>query len=1204
MSEDLSSNRQADSASGRPRDELSQALEELLAGAPHSGDTRPGDGASLSLKGAEECPEPGVWLGLASGATSATEADALLAHAASCAACVKRLRQGQQIFTQGASNEEAAELTQFASSTPQWQHRLAVELAHTPMPEAARKKRPLFLWMAVGLATTALLVGSCVLVWWRYENAPEKLLAEAYSNARIFDLRIPGAGFAQVTPETHLRGGATDHEPPQLLTARAQIERKLEANPTDPRWLQLQARADLLDERYDSAIDALDRLLAAGPVTPSLLADDASAYFERGSATGSENDRATALDYLRRADELAPDDPVVLFNEALVMEDRGQVINAVETWNRYLKFERDPRWQEEGRKRLKTLEDKLDKIKTHQSRMEQHLSGPPAMRALAQDPATLAGIDEELSTTLFPRLLDFAFPLPGDRSRGSPCEENCLASRTLLHALATSLEQNHQDPWLTEFLPVETSHASDDFLRAARALSKAIDANTRGDYSAAGQWALQSGQIFSRLHSEAGKDRAEVERVYALQRLYTFTSCSQEARALMANASRFAWIHAYATALDAACDMSPGASAENFPLYREGLEQAEAHHYVLLELRARNGVGSTAVESGDAETAWRVSIESIRRFYTGDYPPFRAGTTMAGLGIIEDGTPRAQLDLLVNRETVGLLELAQNQAIVAEQRIKLIRAAIRAGALKEAQDQMTLAQKEIALAPKQKGSTGIQAESELAMAVLYLDRGDLKAAGSMLDDVHNHMVGQDNSLQLRNYATARGELELALGHPEAAESTLRAAILREELLASGAGKENVVFARENRELYAALAGVWVAENRPGEEILALWERYRLRILGEPVAACAADRLDCLKSQVERALGREFAGDGGNRLMGQIVLRDRVLIYRADALHVDWIQAPMQQDDLLTAAASLERDADSPLTSEASVDQAAQRLGNIVMAGLRAPAANDSLLVLEPDPLLGNVPWPAVETADGPIGLHFSLEEAPSLLLDRNIAKQAAIEGSRGRPLVVGASIGAGQSKYLPEVLVEARTVAHLGGDANLLLAQQATEAQVAPHLASATMIHFAGHAAVYDGTTRLLLAPSGRAGDKPYLDSALFQRDPPRSAQLVVFSACSSGKSEAGWNHGMGDIVDTLASLGVPEVVAARWQIDSASAVPMMDNFYRGLVNGLSVPQALTAARQSLIRDARYRHPYYWAAYYASGIGNTDLHEVFHGNSK
>jgi CHAT domain-containing protein len=104
-----------------------------------------------------------------------------------------------------------------------------------------------------------------------------------------------------------------------------------------------------------------------------------------------------------------------------------------------------------------------------------------------------------------------------------------------------------------------------------------------------------------------------------------------------------------------------------------------------------------------------------------------------------------------------------------------------------------------------------------------------------------------------------------------------------------------------------------------------------------------------------------------------------------------------------------------------------------------------------------------------------------------------------------------------------------------------------------------------------------------------------------VFSACSTGKKEEGWNHGMGDIVDTLAALGVPDVVATRWQIDSGSAVPMMDAFYGGLAKGLTVPQALTTARQTLIRDPRYRHPYYWAAYYASGTGRSDLSQVFHG---
>jgi tetratricopeptide (TPR) repeat protein len=213
------------------------------------------------------------------------------------------------------------------------------------------------------------------------------MLAEAYTNSRIFDLRMPGAGFAEVKPLTHLRGGSASRESSSLRDAQGRIERHLEAAPGDAHWLQLEARFDILEEKFDPAIDILDRLVAAGPVTANLLLDDASAYFQRGEATGSENDRATALDSLRRADELAPGDTVVLFNEAVVMEDRGQLMNAVETWNRYLRFERDPRWLEEGRRRLQALERKLNQMKSHQSRMDQGLRTPPAMRSIAADSA-------------------------------------------------------------------------------------------------------------------------------------------------------------------------------------------------------------------------------------------------------------------------------------------------------------------------------------------------------------------------------------------------------------------------------------------------------------------------------------------------------------------------------------------------------------------------------------------------------------------------------------------------------------------------------------------------------------------------------------------------------------------------------------------------------------------------------------------------
>jgi hypothetical protein len=173
--------------------------------------------------------------------------------------------------------EETAEIAAFASASHKWQSRLAAELAATPHRAARAKVLNWYLWAGAGLAASLTLAAGLTL-WWQHAHTPDRLLAEAYSHSRIFPLRMPGAGFSEVTPETHLRGSGTGREAPALLDARARIETQLEAAPGDPHWLQLEARADLLEEKFDPAIDILDRLLAAGPVTAQLLTDDADAY--------------------------------------------------------------------------------------------------------------------------------------------------------------------------------------------------------------------------------------------------------------------------------------------------------------------------------------------------------------------------------------------------------------------------------------------------------------------------------------------------------------------------------------------------------------------------------------------------------------------------------------------------------------------------------------------------------------------------------------------------------------------------------------------------------------------------------------------------------------------------------------------------------------------------------------------------------------
>lgn len=1193
MNEELKSNPHKDSAAASPEG-LAKALEVLVAHAPFRSPTQYDEQSGFTAPGAGPCPEVGEWLRLSAGELVAEQQQALLAHAALCTGCLARLRESQGVITDEATADESEELKGFSSTSVQWQRRMALELAQTSHLSAGIRRLRVVAW-AAGSIAAVLIFGLAGLLWRGQRNSPERLLAEAYSQSRSFDLRIPGGGFAPVVPQLHLRGGASDQEPVALLSARAALERKLQQAPNDAHWLQLQARAQVLEERFDPAIDTLDRLVAAGPVTAGLLLDDGMAYYLRGVDTGSENDRATALDDLRRADELAPSDPVVLFNEAIVMEDRGQVMNAVETWNRFLKFERDPRWLQEGRQRLASLEEKLNRVKTHESRMEQHLASPSAMRLLASNTATLGTIDEELSTVFLPKLLHAAFPLPSDRSRGSPCEDRCAAARSLLVSLAASLEHRHQDPWLNEFLPSDPSQIKEVYLQGADALAQAIDANARGDYGGAERWAIQSRSAFHALGIYAGEDRAAAENIYAEERSFTFAPCEQDAHSLLSHRSAFLWIRVQGMTLAADCNESTGSASMNNPEFKDAVQLAHTSHYALLELRARNGMARWAFESGDTEDAWRMLLANIRRFYAGDFPAFRVGTFMASLVTAEEGSPRLFLTLLLDKEEVGLFELAGNTAFAAGARGHLIRAALRAGGLHEAYSQQQIAQREIASLPPNTFPPGFQLENELGLADVYLDRGDLNAAALHIDAAGRHVAGEDNWQQRAHYAAARGELALALGDAEHAEPILREAIVTEERRGRGSGEASALAARQSRELYAVLAAVWLAQGRPGLDVLALWERYRMRALGGTTSACKGEQLDCLKTLVERSLAQLSRGE--ERVLGQIVLRDRVLLYRADARGVAWSERAQSKMDLLSAAESLGRVASTPTSSQASIDQAARRVGALVFDERQLQNAPHSIL-LESDPFLGNLPWPAVEIGANPIGLQFDLDELPSLLLAHDTRSSAA----KGNALVVGASLAAGEDVPLPEASREATMVAANNDNASLFVAADATEPRIATRVSSATLIHFAGHAAQYEGETRLLLAPSGEPNVPSFLDASFFRRDPPKAARLVVFSACSTGKREPGWNHGMSDIVDTLESLGVPEVVATRWQIDSASAVPMMDAFYRGLSKGLSVAQALTAARQSLVRDARYKHPYYWAAYYASGVGTTDLREVLHAN--
>ena len=1178
-----------------------------------------------------ECPAAESYAELAAGAIQGDEAEKLLAHAAACDACGDALAWNLSALEGDPSAEETAAIAELAAARTEWQQRMARELAGTPSRRRAVLRHPGG-WRAAAAIAAVLLLGAGLFVWQRQMNTPNHELAMAYEQSRTLELRVPEAGYAALNSGSHTRGALDDHEPAPLLDARARLARELERSPQNAHWLQLKARADTLEERYDSAVDVLDRLLAQGLVTADLLADAATAYYQRGLVSGSELDRSTALDYLRRADELAPADPVILFNEAIVMEDRGQMMNAVEVWNRYITVERDPKWAAEGKRKLAVLEQTLNRLKTHQSRIEKMLATPQAMDALAADAPRLATFDEELSSYELDKLLQVAYPLANDasknsqRARGSPCSGTCLAARKLLKAIAYSLEIQHHDSWLADLVSPDIdslpSMTAATYSRAVQFLAHAIREDETGIPALGRQAAEKARTLFQQLTAmegynssvtsaaHAGEERAAVEYMFALQRAVDFIGCRAFARQFHAREKenqypRYPWIDAQAMVTEKVCDDTPETRGSGRVLAMSALHLSESNSYRLMTARIHLMMSVDAVDSGDEETGERLVLTTLRELYSADPPPIRIANTVATLAEDEQDSPLAHLNERSLHESAEWFELSGSGSHAAELRMGLARAEMRIGAMKEAENQLKLAHEEGDPSTSGKATGANFGGDETQLASSMLERGNLSGAALYLDRAGADLKNTSDRWELRPYASSRGMLELAMKHFDQA-----AGILESEIRSSE-GKDvrradratTAEFAQLDHELYAELAATWLAQGRSAESVLALWERFRLRSRGLPITQCAGDALNCEQPRLVAA--RHNLDD--NLLIGQILLLDRVLVYRADKTGVTWSSIPRLRQDVVDAAMTLERAISSPLTSTETAEKLGAKLSDTLLPPLPAKLGSDAFLILEPDPMLKNLSWPVLPTPAGPLGLEYPLAEMGSILAVTSEHQEGGFEsatgpGDRSRSLVVGASTAGDGEPPLPEALEEARTVSSFLHAPQLLLGDQANVAHVAQALDSATIFHFAGHAVQTDHGTELLLAATSPGDKQPWIDGAFLRQHPPRACRLAVLSACATGVREASWNHPLQDIVETLTSLGVPEVVATRWQISSESAVPFMEVFYRSMAQGNNVAMALTLARRLQSLRSHDNNPYYWGAYYVTCTERANRRKSYHAS--
>jgi CHAT domain-containing protein len=202
---------------------------------------------------------------------------------------------------------------------------------------------------------------------------------------------------------------------------------------------------------------------------------------------------------------------------------------------------------------------------------------------------------------------------------------------------------------------------------------------------------------------------------------------------------------------------------------------------------------------------------------------------------------------------------------------------------------------------------------------------------------------------------------------------------------------------------------------------------------------------------------------------------------------------------------------------------------------------------------------------------------------------------RSRPAIDRGALVVGDPAYapgrglrqLPGTLVEARQVASRF-NVTALVGSEATEECVGKAAEHAAVIHLATHgmvSAIAPTTSSVALAGSGGLTVADLMGLAI-------DADLVVLSACDTGRGDATLGGDVVGLVRGLLAAGARNAVVSLWPVDDEATCVLMDAFAQQLRTGCTIADALAAAQRSIrTLDAAGRSAAFSALAQATGEG-------------
>jgi tetratricopeptide (TPR) repeat protein len=285
-----------------------------------------------------------------------------------------------------------------------------------------------------------------------------------------------------------------------------------------------------------------------------------------------------------------------------------------------------------------------------------------------------------------------------------------------------------------------------------------------------------------------------------------------------------------------------------------------------------------------------------------------------------------------------------------------------------------------------------------------------------------------------------------------------------------------------------------------------------------------------------------------------------------------LTSAMQQWRFLLEVQLLQNSTGSPQMMAAENGLWAE-LGGWLWAPLNIPSSVSNVLIL-PEGDLANIPWGALVVDGVTLMEQYNIILSPSL---RHHVRARTVH-STNRQMHIFRSISSG----LAHVMDEVESLSKLAGD-GLVVHSPATRSSWTSS-GDAHIWHFSGHAELCeDNPFYSYLATDD--GPTFAADFRLLQQ----RVNLITLASCRSGEQVAMPGEESTGLVRSLLEMGARNVVAAIWPVYDKSTSLWMQEFYSGLFENISLPEAMRHAALKVREN--YPSAYHWSAFSAYGAG-------------